>query len=96
MRHCEKTGGTHFSNLLNRPSSVSIAVLDQIPQQPTMEELELPPSVTEIREVIQQMNFDRTSGKDGIPAAVHNEAGLEAVTVFHDILSHLGTRKNAR
>ena len=34
----------HFSNLLNRPSSLNNAALDTIPEQPAQEELDLPPT----------------------------------------------------
>ncbi|KAL8624262.1 hypothetical protein ACOMHN_027568 [Nucella lapillus] len=44
----------HFSTLLNRPSTVSNEALDQIPQIPTLDSLELPPSLEEVHKAIQQ------------------------------------------
>ena len=77
----------HFTILLNRPSSVSATALDQIPQQPTLDELDHLPSVIEIMKAIHQINSDQVSGKDGIPAELYKAAGPEAIFVFHDISS---------
>ena len=79
----------HFSNLPNRPSSVSDPALDQIPQQPTLDEFDHLPSVIKIKRAIHQMNSDRAPGKDRIPAKLYKAAGPEAIDVFHDILSHI-------
>ncbi|XP_056681758.1 uncharacterized protein LOC103095138 [Monodelphis domestica] len=38
----------HFSQLLNRPSSVDQRALDQVPQNHTIEELDIPPSIEEV------------------------------------------------
>ena len=48
----------HFCKLLNRPSSVSTTAFDQIPQQPTLDELDHLPSVTDIMKAIHQLNSD--------------------------------------
>ena len=76
----------HFSTLLNRPSTVSASALDELPQQPILEELDQPPSLAEIEKAIKQMNSDRASGKDGIPAEIYKAAGPEAINAFHDVL----------
>ena len=49
-------GGEHFSRLLNRPSSVSITALDQILQQPILDEFGLLMSVIEIMIAIHHLN----------------------------------------
>ena len=84
----------HFSNLLNRPSSVSGTALDQIPQHPTLDELDHLPSVIEIKKAIHQVNSNQAPGKDRIPAELYKVAGPEAINVFHDVLSHICEQEN--
>ena len=75
----------HFSTLLNRPSTVDPTALEQVPQQPTLNDLDLPPSMDELSKVIKQTNSGRASGKDGIPAEIYKAAGPRAMEVFLDI-----------
>ena len=42
------TWAEHFSTLLNRLSTVDPTALEQIPQQPTLNDLDLPPSMDEL------------------------------------------------
>ena len=79
----------HFNTLLNRPSTVCPSAIDQIPQQPVMEELDIPPTRAEITKAIGQMNSDRASGKDGIPAEVYQAAGPGAIEAFQTIIQRI-------
>ena len=76
----------HFSNLLNRPSSVDADALNQIPQQPMHDSLTDPPTMGEIEKAICQTNSGRASGKNGIPAEIYKTAGPNALQAFHDVL----------
>ena len=76
----------HFSQLLNRPSTVDQAALEQIPQKPTHEDLDLPPTEDEVRAAIKQMNCGKAQGKDGLPAEIFKALGDTAFQAFHDVL----------
>ena len=76
----------HFSNLINRPSSVDTGALSQIPQQPIQDSLAEPPTMDEIKKAIHQTSSGRASGKDGIPAKIYKAAGPNALEAFHDVL----------
>ena len=76
----------HFSQLLNRPSSVDHTVLDHIPQRPVLEELDNTPSMEEIQKAIRQMSSGKAPGRDGIPAEVYKALSNEALQAFHSIL----------
>ena len=76
----------HFSQLLNRPSTVDQAALEQIPQKPTHEDLDLPPTEDEVRAAIKQMNCGKAPGKDGLPAEIFKALGDTAFQAFHDVL----------
>ena len=75
-----------FCNLLNRPSTVDSTVIHQIPQQPFLSELDMPPSTDEIKKAISQTNSERASGKDTIPAEIYKAAGTNTREVSRDIL----------
>ena len=56
----------HFSQLLNWPSTVDQTSLNQIPQRPFQEDLDLlPPSEDEFKKAIAQMNSMQQSPRDG-------------------------------
>ena len=74
----------HFSNLLNRPSSVDTGALNRIPQQPIQDSLAEPQRnqegdpPDELRQSIR---------KDGIPAEIYKAAGPNTLETFHDVLN---------
>ena len=76
----------HFSTQLNRPSTVDPTTLYQVLQQPTLNDLDLPPSMDELSKAIKQVNSGRASGKDGIPAEIYKTAGPRAMDIFLDII----------
>ncbi|KAL8577669.1 hypothetical protein ACOMHN_060780 [Nucella lapillus] len=76
----------HFSSLLIRPFTVSNETLDQIPQRPTLDSLDLPPSLEEVHNAIQQTSSGKALDKDGIPAEIFKTVGPVALDTFHDFL----------
>ena len=44
----------HFSTLLNKPSTVDPTALEQVPQQPTLNDLDLTPSMDELSKALKQ------------------------------------------
>ncbi|KAL8588826.1 hypothetical protein ACOMHN_011542 [Nucella lapillus] len=79
----------HFSTLLNRPSTVSNEALDQIPQRPTLDSLDLPASLEEVHMAIQQTSSGKSPGKDGIHAEIFKTVGPVALDTFHDLLCRI-------
>ena len=65
----------HFSNLLNRPSEVSEAAIEEIPQLRIQEQLSDPPNLAETLKAIKQMSNGKTPGADGIPSEVFKHGG---------------------
>ena len=84
----------HFSTLLNRPSTVEQAALQQIPQQLVMEGLDQPPTINEIKKAIFAMNSNRALGKDSIPAEIFKAAGPNALEAFHDVLQSIWSEED--
>uniref|UniRef100_H3AKS9 Reverse transcriptase domain-containing protein n=1 Tax=Latimeria chalumnae TaxID=7897 RepID=H3AKS9_LATCH len=77
----------HFNSLLSRSSSVDPKALDLVPQQPIKEDLDLPPSLGEVKTAISQMNTGKAPGKDGIMAEIYKAAGPKPIEILYNILS---------
>ena len=91
----------HFNTLLNRPSTVDLDVLDQIPQKPVITILDLPPTthplpppppppppaIDEISKAIRRTSSEKSPGMDGIPAEIFKSAGPVALEAPHSLLT---------
>ncbi|BHF63558.1 hypothetical protein SprV_0200655200 [Sparganum proliferum] len=65
----------HFRGVLNRPSAISDAAIDRLPQVETNADLDLPPSLQETIRAVQQLSSGKASGSDAIPAEVYKHGG---------------------
>ena len=79
----------HFANLLNRPSTVSNAALDVIPQRPIQDELNQLPTIDEVKKAIKQTSSRKAAGMDSIPAELYKAAGPVTLAALHDTLTSL-------
>ena len=79
----------HFSQLLIWTPSVKQSALDQIPQKPALEELNNPPSLNEVRNVIKQGSCSKAAGKDGIPAELLKALSEDSLNTFHEVLASI-------
>lgn len=58
----------HFSDLLNRRSPVDFAVIEELPQSPTIDENDNPAKLAEVEVSIRIMNTGKAPEKDAIKA----------------------------
>ncbi|BHF73194.1 hypothetical protein SprV_0401627200 [Sparganum proliferum] len=65
----------HFRGVLNRPSAISDAAIDRLPQVESNVDLDLPPSLQETIRAVQQPSSGKAPGSDAIPAEVYNHGG---------------------
>ncbi|XP_019625008.1 PREDICTED: uncharacterized protein LOC109470489 [Branchiostoma belcheri] len=79
----------HFSDLLNRPSTVTSEVLDSIPQRSTINFLDRLPTLQELNVAIQQTSAGKAPGKDSIPADIFKAMGPIALDNFHTLLINI-------
>ncbi|CAI9730816.1 Hypothetical predicted protein [Octopus vulgaris] len=56
MKEITKRWAEHFSNVLNRESTVDQEVIDNLPQKPTIENLADSPSMSEVEKAIKQLS----------------------------------------
>nr|VZI30318.1 unnamed protein product [Spirometra erinaceieuropaei] len=65
----------HLRGVLNRPSVISDAVIERLPQVETNVDLDLPPSLQETIRAEQQLSSVKEPGSDAIPAEVYKHGG---------------------
>ncbi|BHF57806.1 hypothetical protein SprV_0100075200 [Sparganum proliferum] len=65
----------HFRGVLNRPSAISDAAIERLPQVETNADLDLPPSLQKTIRAVQQPSSGKAPGSDAIPAEVYKHGG---------------------
>nr|VZI45128.1 unnamed protein product [Spirometra erinaceieuropaei] len=69
----------HFRGVLNRPSVISDAAIERLPQVEINVDLDLPPSLQETIRAVQQLSSGKPPGSDAIPAEVYKHGGPKLV-----------------
>ena len=72
----------HFNTLLNKQSVVSNEALHDIPQLPTLVQLDHPPTCAEVTKAIKQQSSGKAPGPDGIPPEVYKCGGAHMASVM--------------
>ena len=68
----------HYSEVLNRQSSINIDAIHSLPQRETVAELDIPPSASEVKDAIKKLRPGQP-GKDSIPADVYRAGGPQLI-----------------
>nr|VZH91275.1 unnamed protein product [Spirometra erinaceieuropaei] len=85
----------HFRGVLNRPSVISDAAIERLPQVETNVDLDLPPSLQETIRAVQQLSSGKAPGSDAIPTEMWRQG--EVPQDFKDAtIVHLYKRKGNR
>nr|VZI40076.1 unnamed protein product [Spirometra erinaceieuropaei] len=81
----------NFRGVLNRPSTISDAAIDRLPQVETNVDLDLPPSLQETIRAVPQLSSGKAPGSDAIPSEVnkHGAKGERQVRDNHRGISLL-------
>ena len=69
----------HFSQLLNRPSSVNEEAIKNLPQRPEISALDESPTRAETVKAINQLQSGKAPGPDGIPPEIYKMGGAALV-----------------
>ena len=79
----------HFSDVLNRSSTISQAAIDNIAQRPLMDELAQRPTLDETTAAIKRLSSGKAAGPDAIAAEVYKYGGINLtkslVKLFNNI-----------
>nr|VZI21865.1 unnamed protein product [Spirometra erinaceieuropaei] len=65
----------HFRGVLNRPSVISDAAIERLPQVESNVDLDLPPSLQETIRAVQQLSSGKAPRSDAIPTEVYKHGG---------------------
>ncbi|XP_062862816.1 uncharacterized protein LOC134324867 [Trichomycterus rosablanca] len=76
----------HYKDLLNRDTIPEMEALEQLPQQPIIENMGEPPSLKEVQDAIGKMRNNKAAGPDGIPAEVLKKGGPDLLEHIHALL----------
>nr|VZI32278.1 unnamed protein product [Spirometra erinaceieuropaei] len=77
--HILQRWAEHFRGVLKRPSAISDAAIDRLPQVETNVDLDLPPSLQEPIRAVQQLSSGKAPGSDAIPAEVYKHGGPQLI-----------------
>ncbi|VDL93036.1 unnamed protein product [Schistocephalus solidus] len=88
--HCSLTQilnhwAEYFRSVLNQPSTVSDAAIDQLPELETNTDLDLLPSLQETIRAMRKLSSGKAPGSDMIPAEIYKHGGgqiMNQLTVF--------------
>ena len=72
----------YYTQLLNNSNPTDPAVLHELPRLPTVREMDLVPTIQEVRDAVKSLKCGKAPGPDGIPAEVFRCGG-------EDLLNHL-------
>nr|VZI32488.1 unnamed protein product [Spirometra erinaceieuropaei] len=84
-----KRWAEHIRGVLNRPSIISDAAIERLPQVETNMDIDLPPSLQETIRAVQQLSSGKAPGSDAIPAEVYNHGWNRQVCDNHRGISLL-------
>nr|VZI06209.1 unnamed protein product [Spirometra erinaceieuropaei] len=74
-----KRWAEHFRVVLSRPSTISKAAINRLPQVETNADLDLPPSLHETIKVVQQRFSGKRLGSDAIPDEIYKHGDPQLI-----------------
>ncbi|BHF77929.1 hypothetical protein SprV_0602103900 [Sparganum proliferum] len=86
----------HFRGVLNRPSAISDAAIDRLPQVETNADLDLPPSLQETIRTVQQISSGKAPGSGAIPAEVYKHGGPQLIYHLTVLSRRCGVKVKSR
>ena len=66
----------HFHDVLTRPSTISLAALDEVTQHPIIHELEARPNIAETTQAIKKLTSGKAAGSDAIAVEIYKHGGI--------------------
>ena len=75
----------HFSSVLNRPSAINDEAINRLPQVPTNEALDDPPTLSESQKAIHLLSDGKAPGSDSIPTEVYKEGETVLTKKHHQL-----------
>ncbi|XP_061891552.1 dickkopf-related protein 3b isoform X2 [Entelurus aequoreus] len=82
-----KRWAEHFETLLNQPAPTDPSVLEDLPDYPTIHDLDLPPTFGEVKSAIRSLKDNKTPGPDSIPAEIFKQGGYLSIRALFLVIS---------
>ncbi|VDM00205.1 unnamed protein product [Schistocephalus solidus] len=79
----------HFTSVLNFSSAISDAAIDRLPRVDTNNELDLPPSLPETIQAVQQISSGKALGYDAIPPEVYKHGRPRLMAEFTTLFQEM-------
>lgn len=77
----------HFKILLNQRNVIDDTILNEIPDRPTINDLDLPPTFSEISQAVKSLKDNKAPGPDSIPAEILKHGGYLCLrTIYKFVL----------
>ena len=76
----------HYSSLLNGGSAADMTVLEELPQQTIVHEMDASPTLDEVRKCVLSLKNNKSPGTDGIPAEFYKYGGIALAESLHDMI----------
>ncbi len=78
-KQISERGSEHFNIVLNRPAAINDEAIARLPQLPTNQEFDIPPSSEEVSKAIKQMTSRKAPDPNAIPAEVYKAGGAAII-----------------
>ena len=78
----------HYSELLNRPSTVNMEIINSIPQRPIVAELSNNPTHDEVVSAIKKLNSGKAPDMNGFTAEILKCGGDNMISMLHQLMTH--------
>ena len=76
----------HYRTLPNTENETDFTIIDSIPQHREVQELDVPPSLEEVRAAMKSLKNGKSPGKDSIPGEVLRCGGDEVLHRLHHLI----------
>ena len=70
----------YYASLFNSSNSTDQSVIEELPQMPVVSEMDVPPTLEEVRTSIGSLKNDKAPGPDGLPSEIFKHGGEELET----------------
>ena len=84
----------HYSELLNRPSTVNMDIIHNLPQRPIIAELSNTPSLDEVISAVKKLNSGKAPDMNGFTAEILKSGGANMHSMLHHLMTHFWEKES--
>ena len=81
----------HYRQLLSQQATADLSIVEEFPEQRTLNELDLAPSLEEVEAAIKSQKTGKAAGPDGVPGEVLLYGGAAVVQCMYSFISAVWT-----